>query len=119
MSSRTDAECLQDIREATRRIRAYLQDSETTTFEQFLADTKTQDAVIRNLEVIGEATRRLSAQVREAHPEVPWKDIAGTRDRLIHHYFGVNLDIVWTIATLELPLLDSKIDAILKDVQGH
>lgn len=60
----------------------------------FMSDEKTQDAVIRNLEIIGEAVRKISLELRTAHPEIPWKIIAGMRDKLIHDYFGVNLSIV-------------------------
>lgn len=88
------------------------------TYEQFLRDTKTQDAVIRNLEILGEATKGLSAQLREQYPSMPWKGMAGIRDRLIHHYFGVNLDIVWGIVTMELPTLESQIGEILQSEQG-
>jgi uncharacterized protein with HEPN domain len=84
------------------------------TYERFLADIKTQDAVIRNLEIIGEATKSLSTGLREKHPDVPWKGMAGVRDRLIHHYFGVNLDIVWDIVAVELPVLESQVEAILQ-----
>ncbi|HID86151.1 MAG TPA: DUF86 domain-containing protein [Anaerolineae bacterium] len=60
--------------------------------QAFLEDTKTQDAVIRNLEIIGEATKNLAKDLRERYSDIPWKSMAGVRDRLIHHYFGVNLD---------------------------
>jgi hypothetical protein len=73
------------------------------TYQVFLADIKTQDAVIRNLEIIGEATKNLSEETRKKYPNVPWKSMSGVRDRLIHRYFGVNLDIVWQIVTTELP----------------
>ncbi len=115
MSRRTDLEFLQDIREAVRRIRAYCQTPSAITYDQFRADTRTQDAIIRNLEIIGEATKNLSPQMRDRYPDMPWKGMAGIRDRLIHHYFGVNLDIVWDIATVELPLLESQMDIILRD----
>ena len=65
--------------------------TDAMTYDRFLADTKTQDAVIRNLEIIGEATKSLSTRLQEKYPEVPWKGMAGARDKLIHHYFGVNL----------------------------
>lgn len=91
MSKRTDWEFLSDVLEAIRRIQAY---TTGMTFEVFLWDTKTQDAVVRNLEIIGEATKRLSDEVRERYPTVPWKSMAGVRDRLIHHYFGISLDVV-------------------------
>ncbi|MFN2130317.1 MAG: DUF86 domain-containing protein [Anaerolineae bacterium] len=111
MSERGDEALLRDIREAVRRIRVY---SQAMTYERFLADTKTQDAVIRNLEIMGEATKGLSAALREGHPNIPWKGMAGVRDRLIHRYFGVNLDIVWEIVTIEVPFLESQIEAILQ-----
>jgi uncharacterized protein with HEPN domain len=84
------------------------------TYDRFLADIKTQDAVVRNLEIIGEATKSLSTGLREKYPDVPWKGMAGVRDRLIHHYFGVNLDIVWDIVAVELPALESQVEAILQ-----
>lgn len=91
MSKRTDRDFLSDIQEGVRRIVAYTMGM---TYETFLMDTKTQDAVIRNLEIIGEATKNLSEHIRRKYPDVPWRSMAGVRDRLIHHYFGVNLDIV-------------------------
>lgn len=110
MSERADRDFLSDIQEAVRRIRAY---TTAMTYDGFLADIKTQDAVIRNLEIIGEATRNLSAELRAEYPSVPWKGMVGVRDRLIHHYFGVNLDIVWDIATRELVELESQVEAIM------
>ena len=100
MSKRSDRELLSDILEAIQRISTYIADSDYDTFAH---DTRTQDAVIRNIEILGEATKKLSEEFRAAHEDVPWKSMAGTRDRLIHDYFGVNLDIVWQIAKLELP----------------
>ena len=79
------------------------------------SDMKTQDAVIRNLEIIGEATKNLSAELRAKYPELPWKGMAGVRDRLIHDYFGVNLDIVWQIITAELPEVVVKVKSIRQD----
>ncbi len=88
------------------------------TYEAFLADIKTQDAVIRNLEIIGEATKGLSAELRANYADVPWRGMAGVRDRLIHHYFGVNLDIVWQIAGSELPEVASQIQEVLEKEQS-
>jgi uncharacterized protein with HEPN domain len=68
-------------------------------------DPKTQDAVIRNLQVMGEATKKLSMQLREVHPQIPWREMAGMRDKIIHEYFGINYDIVWTVASQEVPQL--------------
>lgn len=80
-----------------------------------MEDAKTQDAVIRNLEIIGEATKHLSKEFRERHPDIPWKSMAGARDRLIHHYFGVNLDVVWRIVTDELLEVASRLTEILRE----
>jgi len=110
MSKRMDSDFLSDIGEAIHRITAY---TAGMTYESFVADTKTQDAVIRNLEILGEATKNLSEQLQVSNPTIPWKSMAGARDRLIHHYFGVNLDIVWQIITLELPQVASQIQAII------
>lgn len=84
----------------------------------FFKDIKTQDAVVRNIDIIGEATKNLSKEIRNGHPEIPWKNVAGMRDRLIHQYFGVNLDIVWDVAHEELPKLlvhISSIEELLQD----
>jgi len=110
MSERTDRDFLGDIREAIRRIAAY---TAGVTYEVFLTDTKTQDAIIRNLEIIGEATKKLSEGLRAKYPDVPWKSMAAARDRLTHHYFGINLDIVWQIVTAELPKVASQLEKII------
>ena len=111
MSDRTDSDFVSDIQEAIRRIEAY---TAGVTYEAFLADTKTQDAVIRNLEIIGEATKNLSEELRTNRSDIPWKSMAGIRDKLIHHYFGVNLDIVWQVVIAELPLVVAPLAKILE-----
>jgi len=78
-----------------------------------LQDIKTQDAVVRNLEIIGEATKNVSQDLKKKYPQIPWKKLAGVRDRLIHHYFGVNYDIVWVIVKEELPEIISIIEEML------
>ena len=83
------------------------------TDEQFMNDTRTQDAVVRNLEVIGEATKNLSTRIKKAYVHIPWKSLAGVRDKMIHHYFGIQYEIVWTIAKVELPGLLPQIEDIL------
>lgn len=77
-----------------------------------------QDAVIRNFEVIGEATKRLSTELRAAYPNVPWQQIAGFRDVLIHDYLKVNLNRVWGVIELNLPELKATVEEILQDSQG-
>ena len=69
------------------------------TFEDFLKDIKTQYAVIRALEIIAEAAKKVPEDIRQNYPSIPWKDLAGIRDKLIHGYFGVNLEVVWLSLT--------------------
>lgn len=111
---RRDADYFFDILEAVQRILEYTQGQDR---QIFLEDIKTQDAVIRNLEVIGEATKNLSLPFRNQYPQIPWKEMAGLRDRLIHHYFGVNNEIVWQIVQQEMPGLKRKIEQILPGLE--
>ena len=80
--------------------------------DAFFADPKTQDAVIRNIEVIGQAVKGISEQTRSLEPAVPWRQIAGMRDKLIHEYFGVDLDLVWDVVERELPLLVPRLEKL-------
>jgi uncharacterized protein with HEPN domain len=82
--------------------------------ESFFSDRKTQDAVVRNLEIVGEAIKRVSVTLKEAHPDIAWKPIAGMRDKLIHDYFGVNLQLVWDVVERDLPVLKQKIGRLLE-----
>lgn len=79
----------------------------------FMDDRKTQSAVIRQLEIVGEAVKRLSADLTASVPGVPWRQIAGTRDRLIHGYFQVDLDAVWVMVEQDLPPLASQVRQLL------
>ena len=74
-----------------------------------------QDGVIRQIEIIGEATKNVSSDIRSSYPEIPWRDIAGMRDKLIHHYFGVNLDEVWLTATRDIPILKPQIEQVMSN----
>ncbi|MBL8078615.1 MAG: DUF86 domain-containing protein [Anaerolineales bacterium] len=84
--------------------------------EQKFKDTRLlQDGVIRQIEIVGEAARHISKDIRKTYPEIPWQDIAGMRDKLIHDYFGVDIEKVWDTARDDLPILKQQIEAILKD----
>lgn len=97
------------IRDAIGRIRSFITDRET-----FLAQAVIQDAVIRNLEVIGEAAKALSAEARAQQSEIPWTDIAAMRDRLIHGYFTVDLELVWDVVANHLGELDAAVKHLLE-----
>jgi uncharacterized protein with HEPN domain len=113
MSKRRDADLIQDILESINRINTY---TENISFQEFSDDYKSQDAVIRNLEILGEAVKLLSTETKEKYAQIPWKDITGTRDRLIHDYFGVNIDIVWDIIKNELPQLIPVLNKISAEI---
>ncbi len=100
---------LAHVRDAITKIDSYTQEGRAA----FFADTKTQDAVIRNLEIIGEAVKNLSADLRAQHPEMPWTRIAGMRDVLIHDYFGVRLQTVWNAVEHRLPELKRYVEALM------
>lgn len=85
--------------------------------EHFLAEELVQDAVLRNFEVIGEAAKRLDDAYRAAHPEIPWRALAGLRDVLIHQYEGVDLERVWAIVECELPVLKKAIATLLPPLE--
>ena len=81
--------------------------------EKFISRKMLQDAVIRKIEIIGEAVKNLPKEFKEEHPEIPWKDIASMRDKVIHGYFGVDLDLVFDIAQRDIPELRRKIEKFL------
>ncbi len=86
------------------------------SYETFIANNMVVDAVIRNLEIIGEASKNIPADIQEKHPEVPWKRMIGLRNIMIHEYFGVDLRIVWKIVTSNLPETRSAIEAMLMTI---
>ena len=108
--SRDSKVYLEDILEAIRKIRAF---TSGTSLAALLKDAKTLDAVIRNLEVIGEAVKRLPEEVRSQQPDVEWKKIAGLRDILIHEYFGINVEVVWDVIQHKLSGLEEAAKKLL------
>lgn len=83
--------------------------------DEFLNNTEKQDAVVRNFEIIGEAAKGLPAEFRNTHKHVEWTEMAGFRDKLIHHYFGLNLKILWDVVQHKLPGLRDQVEELLSD----
>ena len=107
---------LDDILECCDRVSEY---TEGYSYDQFAEDAKTVDAVVRNLEIIGEAVKNLPAEVIEKAPEIEWKLIARFRDNVIHRYFGVRLPIVWNVVENEIDPLRSTVTRILEKDSGE
>lgn len=80
---------------------------------QFLADEKTQFAVVRALEIIGEAAKKVPSEVKAKHPDLPWKEISGMRDKLVHDYFGVNASVVWRTTSQDVPTIVASLRRML------
>ena len=101
---------LESIRDCLERIAEYTESGE----DAFLASRLIQDGVIRNLEVIGEATKNISEDLRAANPSIPSRQIAGMRDVLIHDYMGVDYELVWEVVTIHIPDLSTDIQLLLQ-----
>lgn len=106
---------MQDILEAMQAIEAFVENIE---FEDFQNDDKTLSAVIRKFEIIGEATKGIPEDIRAKYPHIPWKEMAGMRDKLIHFYFGVNAKRVWHAIKRSIPHYQPEIQSILKEWKG-
>jgi uncharacterized protein with HEPN domain len=114
MPKRGDKEFLLDIIEAIKRIELYTKE---LSYPVFLERMETQDAVVRNFEIIGEAVKNVSRTLKAKHNNIQWKEIAGMRDKVIHFYFGVNWDIVWGVVKDSLPPFKEKIERILEVIE--
>ena len=106
---------IQDILESIEAIEEYVQ---FTTEEQFYRNRQVQDAVLRRLEIIGEAVKNLDEDFKNRYPEIPWKKIAGLRDVLIHEYFGVSLKRIWRVIKIDLVDLKFKISRIWEETKN-
>ena len=100
---------LLDILDCARLIRKYVDGLDREVFD---SDVKTQDAIIRRLEIIGEATKHLTTAFRQEHAHIPWKQMAGMRDIAIHDYSEVDLDLVWNVAEHEIPVLITQLETL-------
>jgi uncharacterized protein with HEPN domain len=106
MPKRNPELLVEDMLDALRKIRLY---TESMSYSSFLQDEKTIDAVVRNLEVLGEAARQMPEEFSTGHANVPWRKIAGLRNRIVHDYFGLDLAIVWQIIQNDLTQLQSQL----------
>ncbi len=111
MTKREPLTFIEHILESIRDIESFIAG---VSKESFMKNKEKQSAVVRQIEIIGEASKNLSEDFKAKYPEVSWREIIGSRDKIIHHYFGVDLEIVWEIITINLPTLKKQIENISK-----
>src|SRR5207302_9046254 len=107
-----DSVYLQHILDAIAKVEAYLRGVDEPAFSK---NPLIQDGVIRQIEIIGEAAKYLSLKSMSKHPRIPWQDIAGMRDKLVHDYFGVDIETVWLTAVDDLPIFKAEVERVLAE----
>ncbi len=112
---RTPALYIKDILESMCLIEQFVEGME---LEDFKKDIKTSDAVIKRFENIGEATKNVPEEITDRYPEIPWKEMAGMRDKLVHFYFGVKHELVWTAVKNRIPAIKPLIENLLNDLES-
>jgi uncharacterized protein with HEPN domain len=108
---RNDLLYLHDIYEATAKIEEFVG---KMSYDEFSKDEKTQYAVIRAFEIIGEASKKIGQDLKETYSELPWREMSGMRDKLIHEYFGVNTEVIWKTTIEDIPTLRNQIKTIIE-----
>lgn len=114
MKKREHGDFVQDILDSVNDVGSFI---EGMDFEEFIKDKKTIYSVVRAIEIIGEATKNVPEQIKKKYPDVPWKKMAGMRDRLVHEYFGVDLEILWGTAKEDVPQLKTPVSKVLEDLE--
>lgn len=110
---RTDDDLLQDMLESIRKILDHLPQG----FDRFQSDEMVQVFFIHHLQIIGEAARKISSELQQCYPEIPWSEIISMRNILVHNYFGIDLNEVWYTAQKNLPELKSQIESVIQNLQ--
>jgi len=113
MSKRTPSALMEDILQCADKVISYTKD---ISYDEFVSNSMIIDAVIRNIEIIGEASNRLPDEYKDQIPEIDWHKIRGLRNRIVHDYFGIDYDIIWLVKETFLPELVKEINIILKNI---